>query len=130
MGGTGDRVGNRRALVICFLVAIAALSWLQLAKEPWALFLFAAIYGFSHGGFFALVSPLIAEIFGTVSHGAIFGTLLFISQIGGAVGPTVTGRIFDVTHSYQLAFLILLAVSIIGFILSILLQPIKSKEAK
>ena len=130
MGGTGDRVGNRRALVICFLILIIALSWLQLAKGLWALYLFAAIYGFSHGGFFALVSPLVAELFGTRSLGVIFGTVLFITQIGGAIGPAVTGRIFDITRSYQLAFLILLVASVLGFMLSILLRPIRAKGEK
>jgi len=127
MGGIGDRVGIRRALVICFLILIIALSWLQLVKELWALYLFAAIYGFPHGGFFALVSPLVAELFGTRSHGVIFGTVLFISQIGGAIGPAVTGYIFDITRSYQLAFLILLVAGVVGFMLSILLRPIRAR---
>jgi len=128
MGTTGDRVGNRRALAICLLVLVVALSWLQIAKEIWALYLFAVIYGFAHGGFFALMSPLVADLFGMKSHGAIFGTILFIGQTGGAIGSVLTGRIFDVTHSYQLAFLILVIASGMGFILSILLKPIRAKE--
>ena len=127
MGGAGDRVGNRRGLVICFIVLVAAMSWLQLARELWALYLLAAIYGFAHGGFFALVSPLIAELFGTRSHGVIFGMVLFIGQIGGAIGSTVTGRIFDVTHSYQIAFLLLIILSVIGFVLSTLLRPLRAE---
>ena len=130
MGFTGDRVGIRRALAICFLILIIALSWLQFAKTLWALYLYAAIYGFSHGGFFALISPLVAELFGTRSHGTIFGMVLFISQIGGTVGPVATGCIFDLTHSYQLAFLILLVASILGSVLSILLRPIVAEEGK
>lgn len=128
MGTTGDRVGNRRALVICLLVLVVALSWLQVAKELWALYLFAVIYGFAHGGFFALMSPLVADLFGMKSHGAIFGTILFIGQTGGAIGSVLTGRIFDVTHSYQLAFLILVIASGMGLILSTLLKPIRAKE--
>jgi len=130
MGATGDRVGSRRAQVICLLVLITALSWLQLAKEIWALYLFAAIYGFGNGGFFTLISPLVAELFGTKSHGVIFGTVLFTSSIGVAIGPIVTGRIFDVTNSYQVAFLILLAGAAIAFTLSTLLRPITVKEEK
>ncbi len=128
MGGAGDKVGNRRALVICFVVLATSLSWLQLAKELWGLYLFAAIYGFSHGGFFALVSPLVAELMGTRSHGVILGSVLFISQIGGAIGAVLTGRIFDLTGSYQLAFLILFIISVMGFMLSIFLKPISVKS--
>jgi MFS family permease len=130
MGGTGDKVGNRRALVICFFILVASLSWLQLAKGLWALYLFSAIYGFSHGGFFALVSPLIAELFGTKAHGSIFGVVLFVSQVGGAIGPVATGRLFDITGSYQSAFIVLLFIGIMGLILSMLLKPLKPGELK
>jgi len=128
MGTAGDRIGNRRALVISFLVLITALSWLQFANELWALYLFATVYGFAHGGFFALVSPLVAELFGTRSHGVIFGTVLCAGQIGGAIGSTVTGRIFDVTDSYQLAFLVLIILGVTGFVLSTLLRPMTTKR--
>jgi len=62
------------------------------------------------------------------SHGVVLGVVIFTGMIGGAVGPILTGRIFDVTHSYQVAFLILVVVSIIGFIISALVRPIKVKE--
>jgi MFS family permease len=125
MGVSGDHIGNRRAATICFLVLVAALSWLQLAGELWSMYLFAAIYGFSHGGFFALVSPLIAELFDMKAHGAILGVVLFVSQIGGAAGPVVTGYIFDTTESYRIAFMVLLGLGILGFVLSALLKPLK-----
>ena len=130
MGTAGDRIGNRRVLVICLLVLITALSWLQIAKGLWGLYLFAVIYGFAHGGFFALLSPLVAELFGMSSHGVILGMVIFVGTLGAAVGPVVTGGIFDVTRSYQLAFLILLLISVMGFILSTLLRPIRVKEQK
>ena len=124
VGVAGDRYSNRRALVMCFAVLVIALSWLQQARELWALYLFAAIYGISHGGFFTLVYPLLAELMGTRSHGVITGLVLFISQSGGAIGAVLPGRIFDLTGSYQLAFIILIAMSIIGLVLSLLLKPI------
>jgi len=131
MGSTGDKLGNKRALIICFMVLIIALSWLQLAKGLWMLYLFAVVYGFAHGGFFAVMSPLVAELFGTTSHGANLGMVLFLGQIGGAIGPVVTGRIFDVAHSYQLAFLMLIAVSVGALILSSMqIKPVQLNRPK
>jgi MFS family permease len=130
MGTTGDRTGSRRALIICFLVYSIALGWLQLAKELWMLYLFTAVYGFAHGGFFALTSPLVADLFGTRSHGIIFGIILFFGTIGGAIGPTVTGLIFDVTSSYHLAFIILAVVSITGLILATSLRLTKGQKGR
>ena len=124
MGYADDRIGSKRAMIICFLILVAALLWLQWAKELWMLHLFGAVYGFSHGGFFALVSPLVAGLFGTHSQGVILGATLFSGTVGGAIGPVLAGRIFDITSSYQLAFLICIAVGIVGLILALLLRPI------
>ncbi len=121
MGLIGDRLGNRSALITCFSVLLIALIWLQFAQGLWMLFLFALIYGFAHGGFFTIVSPLMAELFGMTSHGTNLGMLFFLGLMGGAVGPIVTGRIFDLTHSYQLAFFILSASAAGGLILASLL---------
>ncbi len=87
------------------------------------LFLFAIIYGFAHGGLFTVMSPTVAELFGTGSHGLLFGMVLFSGTLGGAIGPLMAGRIFDLTGSYQLVFLILTAMALVGFILIATLRP-------
>ncbi|MBW2039155.1 MAG: MFS transporter [Deltaproteobacteria bacterium] len=126
MGSAGDRIGNKSALVICFLCLVSSLIWLQLADKLWMLFLFAIVYGFAHGGFYALIAPLIADLFGTSSHGVIFGIVSFASTIGGALGPVTGGYIFDITGSYGMVFWILTTVSIVGLIAAITLKPITS----
>ena len=128
MGTTGDRVGDRRALIVCFSVLLIATIWLQFAQGLRMLYLFAFIYGFAHGGFFAIVSPLMAELFGMTSHGTNLGMLFFVGFTGGAVGPIITGRIFDVTHSYELAFIILSVAAAGGLVLAALLKPVKRSE--
>ena len=68
-------------------------------------------------------SPLLAELFGLSSHGVIIGVIFFAASIGGAIGPILVGHIFDITGSYQLAFLICGAVAIMAVILMSLLRP-------
>lgn len=126
MGGAGDKMGNKAALVICFLSLASSLVWLQCADQLWMLFLFALVYGFAHGGFYALIAPLIADLFGTRSHGVIFGIIGCVSTAGGASGPLVAGYMFDVTGSYGMVFGILTAMSIAGLIAAITLKPITS----
>jgi len=107
MGGAGDRIGEKTALFICLLFLLTALGWLQAVSKLWMFYVFAILYGFAHGGFFSLVSPLVARLFGTISHGLLFGIVIFSSTIGGAIGPFMAGYIFDQTHSYKIVFLIL-----------------------
>ena len=127
MGSAGDRIGNKLALIICFLILAVALFWLQLANELWMLYLFAAIYGVAHGGFLALISPMVADLFGMGSHGVILGIVFFSGSIGGAIGPVLAGSIFDMADSYQSAFLICAAASVIGIILTWFLKPTSSE---
>lgn len=124
MGGAGDRIGEKKALVICLLFLLTALIWLQIAKTLWMFYLFAIIYGFAHGGFFSLVSPLIAKQFGTRTHGLLYGIVIFSSTIGGAIGPFMAGYIFDMTHSYKVVFLILVILCIIVLSLTASLKPL------
>jgi len=123
MGVASDRIGTRLAVTICFIIQVGALFWLQAAGELWMFYLFAGIFGFAHGGFFALISPAVADLFGLSAHGTLFGAVFFAGTVGGAISPPLAGYIFDVTGSYQLAFIIIVAASVVGLILSLLLKP-------
>ncbi|UCG63687.1 MAG: MFS transporter [Deltaproteobacteria bacterium] len=129
MGTVNDRIGGKRSLMICFILLLCGLIWVQVAGEAWMLFLFAVIYGFAHGGFFTVVSPTVAELFGTGSHGVLYGIVLCHGNTGAAVGPLLAGRTFDVTGSYQIVFLVLTGVAGLGFVLIMLLRPLRGGGA-
>ena len=107
VGRLVDVIGGRRAFVLCFVALIAGLGGLTALTVPWALYATVAVYGFSHGALFVVVSPTVAEYFGMRAHGAIFGTVLFSGTLGGSVGPILTGMAFDRFGSYVPAFLAL-----------------------
>jgi MFS family permease len=125
MGIASDRIGNKRTLIITFTLASATFFWLLIARELWMLYLFAIMFGFSVNGIHALISPMVAELFGLSSHGVIFGCVLLGMTSGMATGPLVAGYIFDITSSYQLAFQIFTIINIIGLILILFLKPVK-----
>ncbi len=128
MGTTSDRIGSRKTFMLCFVVLITALLWLQIASAGWMLFAFAVIYGFAHGGFYTVMSPTVAEIFGLKSHGAVFGLIYFFGTLGGAVGPVVAGRLFDVQQTYTAAFWLLLALAAFGLLVMLRVRPVASRE--
>ena len=88
-------------------------------------YLFAVVFGFAYGGLVVLELPITAELFGRRAHGAILGIIHFGATTGGAISPLSTGRIFDITGSYQLAFLVFAAVSFIGLMLSVRLTKVE-----
>jgi len=117
IGVTVDRLGSRKALLLCFIPLISSLVWLQFADSLWMLYVFAVLYGLSHGGFFTLIAPVVAQLFGTISHGALFGVIMAGNGIGGAIGPVLTGRAFDVFGTYRIPFLVLIGMAVAAMLL-------------
>ena len=119
LGSAFDKIGVQKSLWVCFSMLFLSLLILLLSTNASLLFIFAPIYGISHGGFFAVASPSVAHYFGTRSHGILFGTVLFFGALGGTVGPVLTGWIFDLKQSYELAFMILMAFTFLGLLLTL-----------
>lgn len=122
-----DKRGSKTVMGACFLLLLGDLVWLQFADRLWMLYLFGAIYGLAHGGFFTAISPLVAEWFGIHSHGTLFGIVVCFGTTGGAVGPLLAGHLFDLSGSYQSTFLILTAMALVAWGLLLSLRPVKGR---
>lgn len=127
-GITIDYLGSKFVMIACYGILISSLLWLQVADSLWMLYLFAAIYGLAHGGFFTAISPIVAETFGIASHGALFGIVVCSGTTGGALGPIAAGFMFDVLGSYTKIFWIMTCMSFVGLGLLFFLKPIAEKK--
>ena len=123
-----DRFNSRKATIFCFILLIATLLWLQITTSLWMIYLFAAIYGLAHGGFFTAVSPIVAEYFGIRSHGVLFGFIVFSGCLGGSIGPILAGYIFDTTGGYGPAFWLSTLVALTGLGFTLFLKPVKKMK--
>ena len=128
MGRVADIIGSKLAFVIGFVLMAGALLFLIPSKIVLFLFILAGLFGFANGTCVASQSPLVALLFGLNSHGVILGFLSFGFTTGGAFGPWLAGYIFDVTQSYQLAFLTCAAVSVTGLVLTAFLKTEKTEQ--
>ncbi|MBN1856460.1 MAG: MFS transporter [Dehalococcoidia bacterium] len=124
MGTAADRIGARRAFLVCFIVLLVGFLWLRSATAMWMLVLYAAADGFARGGSFAVISPMVAELFGTRAHGSLFGIVNFAGTVGGALGPLVAGRTFDLHQSYATVFVLLVVFAAVGILVTLFLKPI------
>jgi len=123
MGNLADRFSNRAALGISYAVMALSLFWLISSGSEGSLFLFSIAFGFAYGGMQVLFSPLVAEVFGTRSHGVILAAGALAGSVGAALGPIVTGYIFDVLRSYTVAFILCAVLALTGFVSTLLLTP-------
>ena len=122
-GGVIDKIGNKRVLILCFISLAISIYLLIPYSSQWVFFVVALLFGVGIGGGVVTESGLIADLFGMKSHGLILGIASFSFTIGSAIGPLITGYVFDMDDSYQTAFLICTALSAAGLILTAILKP-------
>jgi len=122
MGNMADRFSNKIALGVSYTLMGLSLVWLIPSHSEWSLYLFSIAFGFAYGGMQVLFSPLVAELFGTRSHGVILATGALVGSIGAAIGPIVAGYIFDALGSYTVAFVICAMLAFTGLASTFLLQ--------
>lgn len=122
IGSTSDRFGVKPSLIFSFVLLFLAFVWLQFTRELWMFYLFATLFALAYGGVMTMQTLMSAELFGLRSLAAMLGVISFIYTIGSAVGPFVTGYIFDITKSYNPAFLIATVLAVAGAVLASLLK--------
>jgi len=105
-GFLADRFTKRR--IMCGALLLHALAVLCLLRVHWlgALPGFVVLFGVGLGGSAVLIPLLIGECFGLRAFGKVLGVVTISATLGAATGPVLTGRIFDVTGSYELAFML------------------------
>ena len=58
----------------------------------------------NNGG--AIFPSIIGDYFGRLKAASLIGAIFTLSGIAAAVGPLVGGYLYDLTHSYRLAFIL------------------------
>ncbi len=126
MGGASDRIGANTALTVCCAIMMTTLTFLIFAREPWMFYLFALVFGFAYGGEVPQMPVLVERFFGMRAVAAIVGVTVLGATIGGAFGSWTGGQIFDVTQSYQLAFIVAAAIAFTATVLTLMLRKVRA----
>ena len=62
------------------------------------------LFGIGWGANYTMLQALVADVFGAHSLGKILSAINLMDATGGALGPWITGMLFDIHGNYQLAF--------------------------
>ena len=121
-GYLADLMGPGRPTLLCFVMRIGIFTLILLSQSHASVIVFALLYGFT----FLMTAPLTVmfsgNIFGRERMGRISGTISGVHQVSGGLGALVGALAFDVWGSYDRAFMLLLALSIVATLGTLLVR--------
>jgi sugar phosphate permease len=123
------RIGFLYAVCYALCAVGIALLWATPALGSTSLVAYVACFGVATGGSFALTALLVGDLFGIQAMGEIFGLLGLIATIGGAIGVTGAGVLFDRLGSYDAVFAVCIALCVLGAVLILFVRPIRDAAA-
>ncbi len=109
-----DQYHKKNVMALFYLILALAIPLLFLARHPAALWTFALVFGFAMGADYLLIPLVTAECFGLASLGKLLSLIIMADSLGQFFGPVLAGRIFEATHSYDLAWGIITTAGILG----------------
>jgi MFS family permease len=124
-GHLSDRIGRDRAFTIgmgCAFLGVLSLMGLR-TDHGWLLYGYAVFFGLGYGSIAPIFPSRAADLFQGAHFGRIYGFIAIPGGLGGATGTWLSGKIFDLTASYKIAFLGVLAVFVLIVVLFWLTSP-------
>lgn len=109
-----------------FCMTIGVLGFVTMDKS--LIFYAVGLTALSWGGIYTLYNVMIVKTFGLKSAGKINGVISAFESSGSFLGPILTGFIYDQTHSYQLAFVVISVIMVITTLLSLRFRSYAAKS--
>ncbi len=125
-GWLGDRIDKRAAWAITFFCMGAGVLAFCHVRSLWALLLFILLFAPGFGGGMVLRGAILQRFFGMGSFGKMLGVLLGFGSVGGIIGPTLAGWVFDNWGSYLPVWYMLSAASMAAILLIARIRPVAS----
>ena len=104
-GVIADRIGGTRTLIIGSLLQCLALVFYLPFNGLISLYIVSAFFGLSQGGIVPSYALIIRDYFPAREAGFRISLVMTATVLGMALGGWLSGKIFDLTGSYQAAFL-------------------------
>ena len=117
-GWLGDTFDKRHVLAMTFLFMGIGVFVFCYVNTLWIVVPFLLLFPPGFGGSMVLRGAIIREYFGRDAFGKLLGITMGSASIGGIIGPTLAGWMFDTVGSYKPVWLIFCGVSIAATVLT------------
>jgi len=116
-GFVTDRLGGLRTLLLASVLQAIAIALFIPFDSLASLYIVSALFGVFQGGLVPQYAIVVREYFAPREAGVRVGIVLMSTLFGMALGGWISGAIFDVTGSYQAAFVNGLAWNIVNIVI-------------
>ncbi len=123
VGQFADRMDKRRLAALLFTIQAMAVLGLLAFDNTIVTYLMVMVVGFTIGNVYMMQTLLVAELFGVVSMGTVFGIVGLAAQIGSGLGPGLIGLIEDRTGSYPTAFIVGAVLMLVAAVVVLAARP-------
>ncbi|MDO8372723.1 MAG: MFS transporter [Pseudomonadota bacterium] len=114
-GAICDRIGGLRTLLLGSALQTVALLLFLPFDGMVSLYVISAMFGLFQGGIVPSYAIIVREHFPAAEAGARVGTVIMFTMVGMALGGWMSGKVFDLTGSYNAAFLNGIAWNLLNF---------------
>ncbi len=119
-GWLGGRYTKKYLLSILYLArSIAIAVFIALPITAVSVYLFASVIGFLWLATVPLTSGVIAQIFGVRYLSTLTGIAFVFHQVGSVFGVGLGGYLFDATGSYNLMWMLTIAMGVVSAVLNL-----------
>jgi sugar phosphate permease len=117
-GRLSDKLGRAWSFTCLLTSQALALLILAMSQAIGSLYLSIALYGLTIWGFPTVMAVSCSNLFGPKNAPAAVGLTIVFFSTGQALGPFVTGVLYDQTDSFQISFVAGALVLIIGMVIN------------
>lgn len=122
-GRLGDRYDKRYVMALAFIFMAVGILLLSFAINTINLALFILLFSPGYGGLAVLRASILREYFGRDLFPRMIGIMMGVSSIGGIIGPTLTGWIYDTLETYSYIWFASTGVLFLSIILIMNIRP-------
>ena len=99
IGWIADRMNKPVLMAVCMLIGAVSIGFLAYGDEVWSPWIFTVLITFVEA-IFPVSWATVGDFFGRKSFATIRGTMSFFYLWGPALGPVITGAVYDRHQSY------------------------------
>ena len=118
-GTLSDYIGREVSAIMAYgfsIVGVICALFITSPTQGWLLWLHACLFGLTWGARGPAITAKTADLFPGAQLGAILGVITIGSGLGAALGSWGAGLIFDLSGSYELAFILSIVAYLCGVV--------------